>query len=606
MKITLRNMRTTLDELSSMNVNIQPLANSYVKFKWDHNTSWESYKEIVRKLGELDASNTAPCLTKVTLNPAFAGQECHLLVQTVDYNIRPKLAGGDKISVTILSSEGKSLVTTIMDKKNGLYEVLYVPPAPGNYELMVNVLDQTVARKDVPLTIHVGALRHTKFPALVGEPSKVLFETFNSKDSLQHIISKAQVTTELHDPRGNLVPINMHYDDNGKFEIMFTPLVIGDHHLTLLIIGNPIRNNPLIIAVHQKIGTQGARPGQFNCLTSLALSPKHHRDVFVADTMWNQRIQRITTKGVYNESYMVPYKDFSLINFDDAGNLYILFLNQKRLFTYGLGSESTLQLRYHSSLPQLQFPHGMAVNSLGQVLISDIGAHCIFVFLQTGSMVKQIGKEGKNRGEFKFPTDICLNLQDQVFVCDMDNRRVQHLDSQGRSMAIFGSETNLKQPTAVALSTEGYLLVLDRSDLSVVVFFLHSGGVVNRIDTNSVASADRLLALHDGYFLKTDNTNHCLQKFKYVEDMGWQSEDETVGHLRAGTPYSMQNGYPSSQYGTYNGSLEEQHRNHTSHYSQPTNERAMNERAMNGPLASSHYSYRHDKSSNSRYGDPRH
>ena len=85
-------------------------------------------------------------------------------------------------------------------------------------------------------------------------------------------------------------------------------------------------------------------------------------------------------------------------------------------------------------------PAGVAVNSAGQVYISDDVRQRLFVFSATdlNTPVGEIGEEGSGLGQFVHPREIVIDQEDNLYVIDDGNSRIQKLSPTGEPLAVFG------------------------------------------------------------------------------------------------------------------------------------------------------------------------
>merc|ERR1719412_3242267 len=63
-------------------------------------------------------------------------------------------------------------------------------------------------------------------------------------------------------------------------------------------------------------------------------------------------------------------------------------------------------------------PIAVAVNNDDEVLIADNGVGSILVFESCGKLKKKIGTKGKNKGEFKELSSVCIGPAGEIIVAD--------------------------------------------------------------------------------------------------------------------------------------------------------------------------------------------
>ncbi len=75
------------------------------------------------------------------------------------------------------------------------------------------------------------------------------------------------------------------------------------------------------------------------------------------------------------------------------------------------------------------------------------------------------GGEGDGPGQFRFPDAVALDGQDNIYVADSRNHRVQRLTPQGAYSAAWGSPGSapgqFNSPQGVAIDAQGVLYVAD-------------------------------------------------------------------------------------------------------------------------------------------------
>jgi DNA-binding beta-propeller fold protein YncE len=68
---------------------------------------------------------------------------------------------------------------------------------------------------------------------------------------------------------------------------------------------------------------------------------------------------------------------------------------------------------------------GIAVDCVGNVIVTDKGNHRIHIFNPDFSKARIIGKPGDAYGEFNNPTGVAVDCHGNIFVCDTGNNRIQ-------------------------------------------------------------------------------------------------------------------------------------------------------------------------------------
>ncbi|XP_070546699.1 tripartite motif-containing protein 3-like [Ptychodera flava] len=97
-------------------------------------------------------------------------------------------------------------------------------------------------------------------------------------------------------------------------------------------------------------------------------------------------------------------------------------------------------------------PFGVCINRKRQVLVCDKGSHRVNVFDPkkgpNGTLLYWFGGEGKQSGQFRYPEGLAVDKQDNVYVCDTDNDRIQKFDREGKFVCCI-SDIDLVGPMAI-------------------------------------------------------------------------------------------------------------------------------------------------------------
>ena len=73
----------------------------------------------------------------------------------------------------------------------------------------------------------------------------------------------------------------------------------------------------------------------------------------------------------------------------------------------------------------LMRPQGLAVDSMGNIVVADTRNHRIVVFHPNGHFLAQYGSHGQGPGEFDRPTAVTVLPDGKFAVVDFGNSRIQ-------------------------------------------------------------------------------------------------------------------------------------------------------------------------------------
>ena len=168
---------------------------------------------------------------------------------------------------------------------------------------------------------------------------------------------------------------------------------------------------------------------------------------------------------------------------------------------------------------ELSCPAGIAVNTTGEIALTDSKGHCVYIFdkegncvrkiggqggntglfarpwqvtylndneiqvthqgshriqqvdVQTGTIVKSFGKPGKGKGEFSGPVDVCLDEQHRIVVTEYSNHRIQVITQEGETIIMFGDSgpEKLNHPSS-CIPHKNMFVVADGGNNCIKVF----------------------------------------------------------------------------------------------------------------------------------------
>ncbi|HEU4468191.1 MAG TPA: 6-bladed beta-propeller [Nitrososphaeraceae archaeon] len=238
-----------------------------------------------------------------------------------------------------------------------------------------------------------------------------------------------------------------------------------------------------------KWGSEGNNPGQFNVPYSIEVDP--FDNIYVVDR-GNDRIQKFNENGKFVKQWdrpeninetdqefaspedMVINQKTGVIYITDTGNERVVKLD--RNFSY-ISQWGSVDGKASSERGKFNHPHGIDVDSKGNVYVNELENPRIQKFDENGKFVKQWGSEGKGNGEF---TPLLEHLevdskQDRIFMVDGAlNPRIQVFDTNGNFTTTFGTSGSgngqFSKPEHVNTDSSGNVYVVDRGNQRMQVF----------------------------------------------------------------------------------------------------------------------------------------
>ena len=127
-------------------------------------------------------------------------------------------------------------------------------------------------------------------------------------------------------------------------------------------------------------------------------------------------------------------------------------------------------------------PEGLASDSKGNFYVADETNHRVQKVSPEGQMLWKVGavdKYGRPRsgtapGQLRMIRGVCLDDDDNLYVADTGNSRIQKFDPSGRFAFLFGSHGDgpgqMGVPQGVAVDEDGYIYVTDKGNDRVQKF----------------------------------------------------------------------------------------------------------------------------------------
>jgi DNA-binding beta-propeller fold protein YncE len=229
--------------------------------------------------------------------------------------------------------------------------------------------------------------------------------------------------------------------------------------------------------------------GQFQEPWGVAVDQEGH--VYVADT-WNHRIQKFTLDG-------------------------------KFLAKWGFFATTDGQLGQPVAM---WGPRAIAIDSQGNVYVTDTGNKRVQKFDPDGNFLGQYGGGGVIEGYFDEPVGLAVDAQNNFYVADTWNRRVQKFDANFnflKAWPIYGweSQSIFNKPYLAVDSAAGLVYVTDPEGYRVLVFdtegnFRATFGQYGS-DALSFALPNGIAVDGEGNIYVADADNHRILIFPRVQ-----------------------------------------------------------------------------------------
>ena len=269
------------------------------------------------------------------------------------------------------------------------------------------------------------------------DPGKAATFTLHTvdKDGKKCADPNAPITAELV-PHGDgaTVRCKVARKEDHTYELTYQPQSRGQHDLHVKVYGRPIKNSPFTVAVRK------AAP---DC-----------QGIHVKSITWlNEPLHLVVTR------------DGQIVVAEEGADCVTVFDHSgQKLRSFG---------HQGSGQSKLSSPRGVALCSDNTVLVAS--EHCVKKYSLDGKFIASVGTEGSGQLEFQSPWGITINNHNRkIYVCDMDNHRIQVLNEDLTYHSSFGSKGSgpgqFNKPEDIAFDSSGKMFVADRWNHRVQVF----------------------------------------------------------------------------------------------------------------------------------------
>ena len=163
--------------------------------------------------------------------------------------------------------------------------------------------------------------------------------------------------------------------------------------------------------------------------------------------------------------------------------------------------------------------YGIAVNTEGQIVVTDNFGHCVYVFDKDGNCLTKSGGKGSNTGQFQYPDGISFLNDNEVLIADLKNCRIQRLNIQTgtvvKSFGKFGKEKGeLGNPVDVTVDDVERIVVTEWGNNRIQVMSKEGESIFTFGDKGPEKLCNPTCCIpYKNMFLVSDRDNHCIKAF---------------------------------------------------------------------------------------------
>ena len=224
------------------------------------------------------------------------------------------------------------------------------------------------------------------------------------------------------------------------------------------------------------IGRRGAGAGELNKPRSVAVDREDN--LYVVDM--TGRVQKFSPDGRFLLLWQMPQTDKGKpkgMCRDAEGNIVVLEPHYSRVNHFTPAGRLVRQWGSHgTNRGELAFPRSVAVNSRGEILVSEYGVtERVQCFSGNGkTLVRQFGGDGAGPGEFNRAEGLGVDAQDRIYVADSCNHRIQVFSPDGQFITTYGkpgsASGEMSYPYDVRIDPQGFQYVCEFGNSRIQIF----------------------------------------------------------------------------------------------------------------------------------------
>ena len=241
-----------------------------------------------------------------------------------------------------------------------------------------------------------------------------------------------------------------------QYKVSYTPVSRGQHKLHVQVNDREINGSPFTVTVYPDprqvdhpvrtvTGLDGPYGIAFNSHQEMIVSECGGHRLSIFDIR-GQKVRTFGSHGDGPDQMKLP----AGIATDDTDNIYVSSEHKLQRFTSS-GELIKCISRKGSKEGEFDYPCGVTLYD-NQVYVCDSDNHRIQVFDLDLNFVRSIGSHGEGRGEFGTPYDVQFDTAGNMYVAEWGSKRVQVMDTSGQFIRSFWSGRRGKTAWAIRSS----------------------------------------------------------------------------------------------------------------------------------------------------------
>ena len=255
-----------------------------------------------------------------------------------------------------------------------------------------------------------------------------------------------------------------------------------------------------------------------DCTNQLCDRPLENLDCEIVSELTKATIRgNVKQRGKGNHEYDITYRPTII-----GPHLLKITIDGKHVrdspFNVGVKASAGKLGEIILAITNVQRPWGVAVTQSGELVVSEYDGNCISIFSRSGSKIRSFGTFGNGAGQFGCPCGVAVDEDNNIYVADSHNYRIQKFTWSGQFLTSIGKEAlHSSMPIGLAFNPVNkkiytvdakYTVTILNSDLNFNGSFGSYG-----ISKGQFSKPYGIACDSAGKVYVTDSENHRVQMF---------------------------------------------------------------------------------------------
>ena len=210
---------------------------------------------------------------------------------------------------------------------------------------------------------------------------------------------------------------------SGHAKIFFTPEIRGRYQMNVKVNGHHIKDSPFTVTIYIHPNLLSKPVAKIAGL-SRPCSLRYSKENVLATEMDNGRIIEIDSLQGIKELKNLPGANELTQDLDC--NLYVTDIKNSQLFKLNnTGSAIKVVGKLGTGKGEFDYPNGLRVSKNDELYVCDSCNHRVQVFDLDLNFKRAFGRKGTGRGQFNSPADVNFDSTGNIYVTEEYNHRIQ-------------------------------------------------------------------------------------------------------------------------------------------------------------------------------------